>query len=289
MSLSFLVFISNRCKKPEPEHFITQDTIPLIHPLDRILSEIDFAGRLGEFFPGHKEKWDDLISEAQKAVNDFVAEADFQNLSEAVSRAETELSKIGMYKNYFTGEDVQSDQDLFPEFQKKVDYLNEHIRHYGQGRTYLIKAKSIVYETVAPKNSSDLLDLVTDVESILQPLSKVSKTYTVHCIGHAHIDMNWLWPWEETVNVTNETFITVLKLMDEFPEFHFTQSQASVYEIIRKDNPELFQEIRKRIQEGRWEVAASQWVESDKNMAAGESIARHLLYTHQYVKEYFNL
>lgn len=284
-----LLFIIHSCKTPEEKQSITQDTVTLIHPLDRILSEIDFARRLGEFFPGHKQKWDDLISEAQKAVNDFVAETDPQNLSEAVARAETEFSKISIYNNYYVDEAVQSGPGLFPEFQRKVDYLNEHIRHSGQGRTYLIRAKSIVYEAVARKDNPDLVDLVAEVERILQPVSKVSKTYTVHCIGHAHIDMNWLWPWEETANLTNETFITVLNLMDEFPEFHFTQSQASVYEIIRKDNPELFQEIKRRVQEGRWEVAASQWVEGDKNMAAGESIARHLLYTRQYMKDHFNL
>ncbi len=288
-SLCLLLFIHNGCKTPEERHFVNRDTFQLIHPLDRILSEIDFARRLCEFYPGQEQSWNDFISEAQKAVNNFVTEVDPQKLSEAIKRAETEFSQISIYKNFFAEETSRSDPDPFQEFQKKADYLNEHIRHSGQGRTYLIRAKSIVYETIARKDDQALLDLVTEVEQILLPVSDVAKTFTVHCIGHAHIDMNWLWPWEETVNIANETFITVLNLMDEFPEFHFTQSQASVYEIIRKDNPELFQEIKRRIREGRWEVAASQWVEGDKNMASGESLARHLLYTRQYMMEHFNL
>jgi len=287
--LFLLLFISYGCKTPEEKYPVTQDTVSLIHPLDRILSEIDFARRLCELYPEQMQLWNDLISEAQKAVNDFVKETDPQNLSEAVERAETEFEKISQYKNFNVGETGGFDPDIFQVFLKKAQYLNEHIRHSGQGRMYLMRAKSIVYETIACKDDKALLDLITEVERILQPISELAKTFTVHCIGHAHIDMNWLWPWEETVNLTNETFLTVLNLMDEFPEFHFTQSQASVYEIIRKNNPELFQEIKRRVREGRWEVAASQWIEGDKNMVSGESIARHLLYTRQFMKEHFNL
>jgi alpha-mannosidase len=101
--------------------------------------------------------------------------------------------------------------------------------------------------------------------------------------------MNWMWPWPETVAVTNDTFTTVLKLMDEFPDFRFTQSQASVYALTKKYNPELFEQIRKRVAERRWEVAAVHWVEGDKNLASGEALAHHLLYTRQFVKEHFGL
>ena len=98
-----------------------------------------------------------------------------------------------------------------------------------------------------------------------------------------------MWPWPETVAVTNDTFTTVLKLMDEFPDFRFTQSQASVYALTKKYNPELFEQIRKRVAERRWEVAAVHWVEGDKNLASGEALAHHLLYTRQFVKEHFGL
>ena len=93
--------------------------------------------------------------------------------------------------------------------------------------------------------------VVSEAEKILAPIGKIAKTYTVHCAGHAHIDMNWMWSWPETVAVTNDTFTTVLKLMDEFPDFCFTQSQASVYAIIKEHNPELFEKIKQRVAEGR--------------------------------------
>ena len=109
---------------------------------------------------------------------------------------------------------------------------------------------------------------------MLTPIGKVAKTYTCHCVGHAHIDMNWMWSWPETVAVTNDTFTTVLRLMDEYPDFCFSQSQASVYEVIRQYNPALLEPMRERIAEGRWEVNAVHWVEGDKNIASGESLER---------------
>ncbi|MFN2108713.1 MAG: hypothetical protein ACK2UI_03545, partial [Anaerolineae bacterium] len=129
----------------------------------------------------------------------------------------------------------------------------------------------------------DLDTVIAQAEAVLQPIGDVAKSYTLLCISHAHIDMNWMWGWPETVAVVNDTFETMLALMHEFPDFIFTQDQASTYAIVEKYNPAMFTQIRQRVREGRWEVTASQWVEGDKNMASGESLSRHLLYTRRYV------
>lgn len=91
--------------------------------------------------------------------------------------------------------------------------------------------------------------------------------------------MNWMWGFQETAAVTVDTFRTVLDLMREYPDFTYAQSQASTYQIIEEYAPEMLEEIRQRIHEGRWEVTATTWVEPDKNMPNGESLARHILYT----------
>jgi alpha-mannosidase len=137
--------------------------------------------------------------------------------------------------------------------------------------------------------SVDLEAVIAAAEAILAPIGQAAKEYTLLCVSHAHIDMNWMWSWPETVAVTNDTFQTMLALMDEFPEFIFTQSQASVYDLIERYNPAMFEVIRQRVREGRWEVTASQWVEGDKNMSSGESISRHLLYTRAYMQDKFGL
>lgn len=136
---------------------------------------------------------------------------------------------------------------------------------------------------------TQIASAVQEAERILAPLRATAKSYKIHLIGHAHIDMNWMWSWPETVAIVNDSLTTVLKLLEEFPEFHFTQSQASIYQIVEKYNPAMLPRIAHYVKEGRWEVAASHWVENDKNMAGPESLARHLLYTRDYIQNLFGL
>ncbi len=143
--------------------------------------------------------------------------------------------------------------------------------------------------TTEIKPGADLEKIVSTTEEILSPFSTIAKKYSVYCIGHAHIDMNWMWSWPETVAVTNDTFRTVLKLLDEFPRLRFSQSQASVYEIVEKHNPEMLEKIKSMVREGRWEVTASHWVENEANIVGGEALCRHLLYTRRYMKSLFGL
>ncbi|MGI6640026.1 MAG: alpha-mannosidase [Limnochordia bacterium] len=124
---------------------------------------------------------------------------------------------------------------------------------------------------------------------LIEQFGTAAKQFTIICAGHAHIDMNWMWRYDETVSITLETFRTVLNLMNEYPEFRFSQSQASVYEIVAKYDPEMLEEIKERVHEGRWEVTAATWVEADKNMPSGESAARHLLYTRGYLAKLLDI
>jgi alpha-mannosidase len=130
---------------------------------------------------------------------------------------------------------------------------------------------------------------VLNFEAMLTELAPVAKKYKVLCVSHAHIDMNWEWGWNETVAIVLDTFRTMLTLMKEYPEFIFSQSQAAVYKIVEKYDPEMLQEIKCRVKEKRWEITASTWVETDKNMPNGESLARHILYTKRYLSELFDI
>lgn len=159
---------------------------------------------------------------------------------------------------------------------------NLSLAHNGKYDAVVTKAvhaleKAVREECVITKTAA------FEAEKILLPLQADAKKYRIHCVAHAHIDMNWMWGFQETVSVTVDTFRTVLNLMKEYPELTFAQSQASTYEIIEKYAPSMLPEIRERVKEGRWEVSASTWVETDKNMPAGESLARHILYTKRYL------
>jgi alpha-mannosidase len=105
--------------------------------------------------------------------------------------------------------------------------------------------------------------------------------------GHAHIDYAWLWPQPETVRKIRRTFNSVASLMDKHPEFRFAASSSLMYEHIEQDDPALFERIKSRVAEGRWEVIGGMVVECDTNMPSAEAFARQFLYGQRYFKRHF--
>ncbi|HEU5330661.1 MAG TPA: alpha-mannosidase [Thermomicrobiales bacterium] len=95
--------------------------------------------------------------------------------------------------------------------------------------------------------------------------------------GHAHIDVAWLWPLAQTRRKAARTFATVLRLMEQYPEYHFTQSQPQLYQFIKEDEPALYAQIKARVAEGRWELTGAMWLEPDTNVPNGESLARQIM------------
>ncbi len=128
-------------------------------------------------------------------------------------------------------------------------------------------------------------DAALEAEAALSHYTERAKSYRLICAGHAHIDMNWQWGTDETVGIVIDTFQTVLNLMEEYPHFTFSQSQAATYAMIETYCPSMLPDIRRRIHEGRWEVTAATWVEADQNMPNTESMLRHLLYSKQYLSK----
>ncbi len=182
--------------------------------------------------------------------------------------------------------------ESFERVQAELAFAHQlcsaHPEHAAGWRERVLEAARLIRSALFDE-MRDPASLTAEVETLLAPLSEVAKAYRILCVGHAHIDMNWQWSWPETVGLTHDTFETMLALMDEVPEFIFSQSQASVYAAMEKYDPPMFERIRERVRQGRWEVTASQWVEGDKNLASGESINRHLLYTRAYFRDKFGL
>ncbi|KKI90085.1 hypothetical protein WQ54_23515 [Bacillus sp. SA1-12] len=116
-----------------------------------------------------------------------------------------------------------------------------------------------------------------------------TKEKTLHMIGNAHLDPVWLWQWQEGFQETKATFRSALDRMKEYPEFVFTNSSAANYEWIENNEPEMFEEIKQRIKEGRWEIVGGWWVQPDCNLPSGESFVRQGLYGQLYFKEKFGV
>lgn len=110
--------------------------------------------------------------------------------------------------------------------------------------------------------------------------------YTLHLVGHAHIDPVYRWRWNETVHrIARDTFRGVLEMMDKEPGLTFVQSQMALYEAMQDEYPALFEQIKQRIAEGRWQVICPSWTEMDNTMPCGESFVRNFLYGIQYSRE----
>jgi alpha-mannosidase len=176
-------------------------------------------------------------------------------------------------------------------FREEINFARQFAEAFPDKREkwhdLILEAAEVVAKSLSKKGAVNVEKAVKDAEAVLAPIGKKAKEYTIHCCGHAHIDMNWMWPWQETVNVSHDTFYTVNKLMEEFPEFRFSQSQASTYIAMEEYAPEIFKMIKKRVKQGKWDVTASMWVEGDKNIVSGESLCRHMLYTRQYFAQKF--
>ncbi len=123
----------------------------------------------------------------------------------------------------------------------------------------------------------------------LAKLNPWLKGFYIRATGNSHIDMAWLWPWTETVEVVRDTFQSALDLMREYPDFTFTMSSARAYAWMEDKYPALFEQIKQRVKEGRWEIVGGMWVEPDLNLPDGESLSRQVLIGKRYFKDKFGV
>ncbi|WP_353069328.1 glycoside hydrolase family 38 C-terminal domain-containing protein [Tunturibacter empetritectus] len=114
-------------------------------------------------------------------------------------------------------------------------------------------------------------------QEILTTLHPVLAEAKIDLAGNSHIDAAWLWPKSETIDVVKRTFTTALQLMNEYPDYTFSQSAAQYTEWMAEKYPALNEQIKQRVKEGRWEIVGGMWVEPDLNLPDGESQVRQLL------------
>ncbi len=132
----------------------------------------------------------------------------------------------------------------------------------------------------------DLKDLKA-IQSVLHHWSDRIKQYKIQCLGHAHLDLAWLWTVDDTWEAAERTFVSALNLMKEFPKLIFGHTTPVLYEWFEHNRPEIFAEIQSRIQSGQWEAIGGLWVEPELNLIGGESIARQILYGQRYYDQKF--
>lgn len=136
---------------------------------------------------------------------------------------------------------------------------------------------------------ADFLAALATLRQRLMPFSDWIKQRQIYCLGHAHLDLAWLWPVAETWQAAERTFESVLSLQQSFPELTYTHSSPALLSWLEQHRPVLFQRVKQAVAEKRWAIDAGLWVEPELNLAGGESLARQILYGQRYCQERFGM
>ncbi|MEJ8305469.1 alpha-mannosidase [Saccharibacillus sacchari] len=134
-----------------------------------------------------------------------------------------------------------------------------------------------------------LAELEHRLDELRADYTQSANPVTVTCIGHTHIDVAWLWRLRHTREKAARSFSTVLELMKHYPDYVFLQTQPQLYEYVKQDYPELYEQIGKKIAEGRWEAGGAMWLEADCNLSSGESLVRQILHGTRFFRDEFGV
>ena len=170
----------------------------------------------------------------------------------------------------FTKENVGDFKNILEYLNKTINCLDWRERNFNNS---VKKANQFIEKEFYQKYCGKGLD--TD--------------FYVDCVGHTHIDIAWLWTKRQTIEKAQRSFSIVTELMNEYPDYKFMSSQPFLYEACKSQAPELYEEIKKRVKEGKWEPEGAMWVEADCNLTSGESLVRQILYGKEFFKKEFNV
>lgn len=190
-----------------------------------------------------------------------------------VNQAEIAIFKRNLWQLYIDYDFLFKLQAILDDQSRRkkliVYALNETINLFGQGEDENVeKCREILSKELNREANSSAMN--------------------VSAIGHAHIDIAWLWPLRETVRKTARSFSTALKMMDEYPEYKFGASQPHLYQMVKDNHPGLYKRIKEAVKDGKWECQGGMWVEADCNLSSGESLVRQVLYGKKFFKEEFD-
>ena len=169
-----------------------------------------------------------------------------------------------------------------------LEYLNENTAEYLSILTALEKAVNLV-DTRKVYSDSYFASIRAAREYLeTEFYSKVCTPEgkpVVHCIGHTHIDMEWKWARAQTREKMQRSFATANALMERYPEYLFTLTQPELYQYLKEEAPEKYDQLKAWVEKGRWEPEGSMWVECDCNLVSGESFVRQLLLGRQFFRQ----
>lgn len=177
--------------------------------------------------------------------------------------------------------------DLYHDF-RILHNLMQHLPQDGARYHRILRALHDAVQHLSAETPEE----ASKAREVLAPeLGKIGGTPSlkVSAIGHAHMDLAWLWPIRETIRKGARTFATVLHMMEHYPDYVFGSSQPQLYQWMKDHYPDLYAKIKEKVAEGRWEPQGAMWVEPDTNVPSGESLIRQILYGKKFFKDEFGI
>lgn len=172
-----------------------------------------------------------------------------------------------------------------------LEFEDENSRNYFEIKKHINNAVNLI--DMRNPYSEEFYSSVERAEEYLQTefYGKYCRECEIHaiCIGHTHIDVAWEWTLAQTREKTLRSFSTVLALMKKYPEYKFMSSQPQLYKFLMEESPELYEEVKEMVKQGRWEVEGGMWIEADCNLSSGESLVRQFLYGKRFMKKEFGV
>ena len=255
---------------------------------------------------GREGQWDACNPQFEARINGRVMQAfDVNHIRMPLDKSGDILVQL---KGYCCGSELKSPRPYvsaeFRQINTELEQLSYDIRVPFEAATLLPageREREVALEIIA--QAIDLMDLRVPHSKEFDEGVAIARKYMqehyyakrenmtpiaiADSIGHTHIDVAWLWDIEQSRHKAIRSFSTVCDLMDRYPEYRFMSSQPILYEFVKEDEPELYERIKARIAEGRWEVEGGMWVEADCNISGGEALARQFLYGQRFFSEEF--
>ena len=282
---SFKIDASNGTEKIETINVkILDSNSPGVHQLEITMKNKGFSPSRGEFWPPRSTPLpEEGIYEAilEPEILYEGTEGNLENIKDWISSMKVAYYLLNpvLVRRTFTGKPYRiKDQRKVP--RSKIEKLNQK---------WANAVMAFDLSALRKGNSKALFQSISLSYKISGDLGKYARGFKIFIVGNSHIDVAWLWRIYETMHVARNTFYSVIKNMSEYPELHYAQSSAIMYEWMEKYFPEVFDAIKKKVKEGKWEIVGGMWLEPDCNLISGESWVRQILYGKRYFREKFGI
>ncbi|MGJ3238027.1 MAG: alpha-mannosidase [Anaerolineae bacterium] len=168
-----------------------------------------------------------------------------------------------------------------------MDNINDSLENFIE--THLLEAllDIPVHESDFEVFKSRILEVQADFRRKVYETDRFKTSGLLHMVGHSHLDIVYQWTHREYIRKVGRTHATMLRLMEQYPDFKFSQSSGKIYADMKEHYPDMFEQVKQRFHEGRWQPVGAFWLEPECNLISGESFVRHILHGQRFWQEEF--